>query len=77
MKILSCKLRYLSSIVRPLKITWRVRLSDGRVVKVIDYRDIDDFRTDWTAEGLDWDDDHLVDELYDITDLADYTLYEV
>lgn len=60
-----------------MKITWKVRLNDDRIVKVIDYRDIDDFRTDWTAEGLDWGDDHLVDELYYITDLADYTKYEI
>ena len=77
MKILSCKLRYLSSMVQPLKITWQVGLDDGRVVKVIDYRDMDDFRTKWAVEGLDFGDEHLVDSIDYLTDLADYTKYEI
>lgn len=76
MKILSCKLKYLSSVVQPLRITWRVQLIDGRIIKVIDYRDMDDFRTKWTAEGLEWGDEQLVEELYGFTDRDDYYIYE-
>jgi len=76
MKILSCKLKYLSSVVQPLRITWKVQLSDGRIIKVIDYRDMDDFRTKWTAESLEWEDEQLVENLYEFTDRDDYHIYE-
>ena len=77
MKILSCKLKYLSSVVQPLRITWKVQLSDDRVIKVIDYRDMDDFRTKWTAESLEWGDEQLAEDLYEFTDRDDYSNYEI
>jgi hypothetical protein len=78
MKIIDCKLRYLNSMVRSLKITWRVRLDDGRIVKVIDYRSYEDDIVEQYAEGdFEYHEKDLAGQVLLMTELADYTLYEV
>jgi len=57
-------------MVRPLKLTWKVQLDDRRVVKVIEYRDMDDFNIDFIVEGLDFGDMDLVDKIQYLVDTA-------
>ena len=77
MKIIDCKLRYLSSMARSLKITWRVKLDDGRLVKVIDYRNWEDDIVDGWVEGIEFHERDLLDSILKLTEFADYTNYEV
>jgi len=77
MKIVGCKLRYLSSMARSLKITWKVKLDDGRIVKVIDYRSYEDDIVDGWVEGIEFHERDLLDGILSLTEFADYTRYEI
>lgn len=77
MKILSCRLRYFKSLARSLKVTWLIRLDDGRKVKVIDFRDWEDTVIDGWVEGVEEYEIDLADRLFELTEYADYTNYEV
>ena len=77
MKIINCKLRYLSSLARSLKITWNIKLDDNRLVKVIDYRNWEDDVVDGYIDGLEYYEKDLIDQILKLTDSADYTHYEV
>jgi hypothetical protein len=77
MKIIDCRLRHLTSLARSLKVTWRVKLDDNRIVKVIDYRNWEDDIVDGWVEGIEFHERDLLDSLIKLTESADYTYYEI
>jgi len=77
MKILNCRLKHLTSLARSLRITWRVKLDDGRIVKVIDYRSFEDDIVEGWVEGIEFHERDLLDSLMELTESADYTYYEI
>ena len=77
MKILSCKVRHFKSLARAYKVTWSVKLDDGRVVKAVDYRDWEDSVVDGWVEGVEYYEQDLADSIFNLTECKYYWNYEV